>query len=62
MVDKMKIESVQNALRFIMGVLNILLEQSNVSPQARDYYINKMWDCIQILDNLDCMGKTKEGE
>ena len=62
MVDKMKIESVQNTLRFMFGVLRILLEQSNVSPQSRDYYINKMWDCITILDNLDCMGKTKEGD
>ena len=62
MVDKMKIESVLNTLRFMMGVLKIILDLSDISLQARDYYLDKMWDCITILDNLDCMGKTKEGD
>ena len=62
MSDKWKVESVINALHMIMGALHILLDQSQLSPQGKDYYINRILRCFDLLDSLECMDEEEEKE
>lgn len=55
MKEKWKIESVINMFNMIMGVLRILLDQSSISSQDKEYYIERMHMCLDLLDSLDCM-------
>lgn len=60
MKEKWKIEGVINILNMIMGVLRILLDQSSISSQDKDYYIDRMRMCFDMLNSLECMKDEKE--